>query len=84
MAEQKSQRWIAIGLAVVAGLAVLVAAGLYFGAKALKGKVEQALGPESEIGEIRLGLSAVEVLKLRVKAPAGWPAPDTLRAERIR
>lgn len=49
MAEQKSQRWIAIGLAVVAGLAVLVAAGLYFGAKALKGKVEQALGPESEI-----------------------------------
>lgn len=84
MAEQKSQRWIAIGLAVVAGLAVLVAAGLYFGAKALKGKVEQALGPESEIGEIRLGLTSVEVLKLRVKAPAGWPAPDTLRAERIR
>jgi hypothetical protein len=84
MAVQKSQRWIIIGLAVAVGLAVLVAGGLYFGAEALKGKVEQALGPESEIGEIRLGLTAVEVLKLRLKAPAGWPAPDTLRAERIR
>lgn len=84
MAAPKSLRWAVIGLALVAGLVVLVAGGLYFGAKALKGRVEQALGPESEIGEIRLGLTAVEVLKLRIKAPAGWPAPDTLRAERIR
>jgi hypothetical protein len=84
MAAQKSQRWVVIGLAVIVSLAVLLAGGLYFGAKALKGKVEQALGPESEIGEIRLGLTSVEVIKLRLKAPAGWPAPDTLRAERIR
>lgn len=84
MAAQKSQRWVGIGLAVVASLIVLVAGGLYFGAKALKGKVEQALGPESEIGEIRLGLTSVEVVKLRLRAPSGWPASDTLRAERIR
>jgi hypothetical protein len=84
MAAPKSQRWVVIGLAVVVSLIVLVAGGLYFGAKALKGKVEQALGPESEIGEIRLGLTSVEVIKLRLKAPSGWPAPDTLRAERIR
>lgn len=84
MAASKSQRWGAIGLAVVVSLAVLIAGGLYFGAKALKGKVEQALGPEAEIGEIRLGLGAVEVIKLRLKAPPGWPAPDSLRAERIR
>ena len=50
MAASKSQRWGAIGLAVVVSLAVLIAGGLYFGAKALKGKVEQALGPEAEIG----------------------------------
>ncbi len=84
MAASKSQRWAIMGLAVVVSLVVLVAGGLYFGAKALKGKVEQALGPESEIGEIRLGLTAVEIIKLRIKAPSGWPAPDTLRAERIR
>ncbi|MDT3736263.1 MAG: DUF748 domain-containing protein [Denitratisoma sp.] len=84
MAASKSQRWLVVGLAVLISLVVLFAAGLYFGAKALKGKVEEALGPESEVGEIRLGLTAVEVHKLRIKAPAGWPAPDTLRAERIR
>ncbi len=76
MAAPKSQRWAVIGLMVVGIVVALVAGGLYFGAKALKGKVEEALGPESEVGEIRLGLTAVEVLKLRIKAPAGWPAPD--------
>ncbi len=84
MANSKSQRRLFIILAVFATVAVVFAGGLYFGAKALKGKVEQALGPEAEIGEIRLALGAVEVIKLRLKAPPGWPAPDSLRAERIR
>lgn len=84
MANSKSQRRFLIVLAVLATLAVVFAGGLYFGAKALKGKVEQALGPEAEIGEIRLALGAVEVIRLRLKAPPGWPAPDALRAERIR
>jgi len=84
MAASKSPRWAVIVLAVAAGLFALVAGGLYFGAKALKVKVEQALGPDSEIGEIRLGLTSVEVVKLRLKAPEGWPSPDALRAERIR
>ena len=84
MTASKSSRWVVAGLAVVGLVVVLLAGGLHFGAKALKGKVEQVLGPEAEIGEIRLGLSSVEVIKLRLKAPAGWPAPDTLRAERIR
>ena len=84
MANSKSQRRFLIVLAALATLAVVFAGGLYFGAKARKGKVEQALGPEAEIGEIRLGLGAVEVIRLRLKAPPGWPAPDSLRAERIR
>ena len=84
MAAVKSSRWAVVGLAVVGVVVALLAGGLYFGAQALKGKVEQALGPEAEIGEVRLGLSSVEVIKLRLKAPAGWPAPDALRAERIR
>ncbi|HCX34077.1 MAG TPA: hypothetical protein DHV08_11320 [Rhodocyclaceae bacterium] len=84
MAARNPQRWTVIALAILVGLVVLFTGALYFGARALKGKVEQALGPESEIGEIRLGLTAVEVLGLRIQAPPGWPAPDTLRAERIR
>lgn len=76
-------RWGLRALIALVILAVLLSGALYFGARALKGKVEQALGSESEIGEVRLGFSSVDVLKLRIKAPAGWPAPDTLRAERI-
>ena len=83
MPASKSSRWMIVGL-LAAGLVVALMGGLHFGAKALKGRVELALGPEAEVGEIRLGFSAVEVVKLRLKAPAGWPAPDTLRAERIR
>ncbi|MBE7421294.1 MAG: DUF748 domain-containing protein [Zoogloeaceae bacterium] len=83
MPASKSSRWMIAGL-LAAGLVVALMGGLHFGAKALKGRVELALGPEAEVGEIRLGFSAVEVVKLRLKAPAGWPAPDTLRAERIR
>jgi hypothetical protein len=49
----------------------------------IKGKVVEALGPESEIRELALGWSGVEILGLRIKGRAGWPAPDTLRAERV-
>jgi len=84
MAADRFRRRVVIGVAVATGLAVLVFGSLHFGARALKGKVEHALGPESEVGEIRLGLTEIEILRLRIKAPSGWPTADTLRAERIR
>lgn len=54
----------------------------------LKGQVEKALGPAGEVREIRVGLGGVEILGLRLPAPAGdgkaaWPAADLLRAERV-
>ena len=49
----------------------------------LKGKVLEALGPDSEVKELRVRWSAVEVNGLRIKARRGWPAADTLRAERV-
>ncbi len=64
-------------------LAALAAAGLHFATKALKAQVLQALGPESEVGEIVLGFSSIEVRQVRVHAPKGWPTEDTLRATRI-
>ncbi len=76
-------RWGLRALIALVILAVVLSGALYFGARVLKGKVEQALGSESEIGEVRLGFGSVDVLKLRIKAPAGWPAAETLRAERI-
>ncbi|PWB54703.1 MAG: hypothetical protein C3F18_06515 [Nitrosomonadales bacterium] len=73
--------WALAALIIVLGLAGTV--GLHFAAQSLKGKVEQALGPESEVGEIILGWSAIEIRQIRIHAPQGWPSQDTLRAEKI-
>ncbi len=77
-------RRVLIALAV---LVILVGAGaaigLHFAAGALRDKVREALGPESEVAEIRLGWSAVEVRGVRVPAPKDWPTGDALRAARI-
>lgn len=76
-------RWGLIALLGVIGVAGLGAVGAHLAAKALKAQFEQALGPESEVGEIRLHWTRVEVRNLRLKAPSGWPTADTLRARRI-
>ena len=41
------------------------------------------LGPDSEITGLRVGWASVDVEGLRITAPKGRPAADTLRAERI-
>lgn len=70
--------WL-IALAVI----ILVLLGLRYSASILKGQVIGALGPEAEIQSIHLGWFSVEVDHLLIHAPSGWPAPETLRAERI-
>jgi len=77
------KRWASALTIIFVTLAVLAVAGFHVGTRALKTQVEEALGPDSEIGEIRLNWNQVEVLGLKLKAPAGWPAEYTLRAERI-
>lgn len=83
MRGAKTGRWLLIVTGAVGVLAVAVAAGLHFATKALKSQVEQELGPESEVGEIAVGWSAIEIRGLRMRSPKGWPAEDVLRAERI-
>lgn len=79
------KRWGLFAAIGLFGLVAVVALAMFVGARVLKGQVEAALGPESEIGEIRLRWNSVEVHGLRLKAPkgGGWPAEDTLRARRI-
>ena len=77
-------RRLLIALAVLVALLVAGAAvGLHYAAGALRDKVREALGPESEVADIRLGWSSVEVSGVRVPAPKDWPAPDALKAARI-
>lgn len=83
MTAGKGKRWGLIALAV---LVVLIAGGVV-GFRAavgvLKGKVVEALGPGSKITRIRVGWASVNVEGLQIEGPRGWPAPDTVRAERI-
>jgi hypothetical protein len=76
-------RWaVATGLSLLF-LVLAGAVSLHFAGKTLKGQIEQALGEESSVGEISLGLFSITVSDLRIKAPPGWPAEETLHARRI-
>ncbi len=83
MANGRAKMWGLIGLVVL--VAVVVGGALAFrtAVGVLKGKVVQALGPGSEIKELSVGWSGVEVQGLRIKGTPGWPAKDALRAERV-
>ncbi|HPR54697.1 MAG TPA: DUF748 domain-containing protein [Deltaproteobacteria bacterium] len=70
-------------LILAVALTVCVAAGYRVAVHALKGKVEQALGPDSEVGAIHVGWSGVTVEGLRIKGKGQWPAGDTIRADRV-
>lgn len=86
----QARRWI---LSIGGILLVVLLAGFFgfqFAIKSLQDKVVSALGPNGEVGEIRVGLTGVEISKLRIRAEksqdknTSWPAEDELRAEHIR
>jgi hypothetical protein len=83
MAARQGKRWGLIALAVLIVLIVGGVAGFQVGVRVLKKKVVEALGPDSQITDIRLGWFSVEVEGLRIKGQKGWPAADALRAERV-
>ncbi len=80
---KKGPRWALIG--GIAAL-VLVAAVLLlyrFALNELRTRVQAALGPQSEVGEINVSWNALVIEGLRIKSPAGWPAKETLVAGRV-
>ena len=83
MDVSKRRRWALIALLVFVVLFVGGIVGFRVAVGILKGKIVEVLGPDSEIGDIRLGWSSVNVEGLRIKGPSGWPAADALQAERV-
>ncbi len=83
MASTKTKKWALIILAAIVLLIVGAIVGFQAAVGLLKGKVVEALGPDSEIKELRVRWSAVEINGLRIKARQGWPAADTFRADRV-
>ena len=71
-------------IVIVVAVVLLVAGGIAarrYATQLLKTQIETALGPESEVGAIEVGTSAVVIRNIRIRAPAGWPTPDALKAE---
>ena len=83
MASTKTKKWALIILAAIVLLVVGAIVGFQAAVGLLKGKVVEALGPDSEVKELRVRWSAVELDGLRIKARRGWPTADTLRADRV-
>jgi len=76
-------RWlIGIGIAIaVLALAALLA--FQFAVRKLKDKVELLLGPESSVQAIHVRPASIEIDGIRIGAPKGWPAKETLSAARV-
>lgn len=65
-------------------------AAVQSGKQAIRERIINALGPQSEVGEIRIGLSGIELIDLKIKAPANaslqhsnWPSHLQAEAARI-
>ncbi|HEY0848001.1 MAG TPA: DUF748 domain-containing protein [Noviherbaspirillum sp.] len=83
MTATSIRRILVVAISAIGLLLVAAFIALQFATRALKSQVEQALGPESEVREIAVGLSAIELRGIRIAAPKGWPTEDTLRAGRV-
>lgn len=88
----RTRRWGTIALTTLIVLLIAGFAAFQFALRAAKGQIEAALGPHGEVKEISVGMTGVEILGIRIRAPrgadgapraGGWPAEDQLRAERI-
>ena len=79
----RTKRYLLVAVLAFALLLVLLVLGAHFATQALKDKAEQALGPTAQVSEMVVGLTAIELRGVRIRAPQGWPAADTLRAERV-
>lgn len=83
MISSQAMKWGLIALVAVLVLGIGGIIGFRMAVGIIKGKVVEALGPESEITDLKVGWFTVEVDGLRIKGRQGWPAPDTLRVERV-
>ena len=71
------------GGAALTVLAVGAALALHFATRALQSRVQSALGPNSQVAEVVVHWSSIEMRGVHVRGPADWPAAETLAADKI-
>lgn len=84
-----TRHWlVGLGSSIVLLLAIAYA-GYHYALQTIKSGVQQALGPNGEVRELRVTLTGLEISGIRIKAPqdtahpGAWPTEDELRAERV-
>jgi hypothetical protein len=83
LVNARSRKWLLVTAGVIG---LLVVAGVLFfhiAARTLKDDVLKALGPESEVADLTVGLTRIVISGIRINAPKGWPTDSTLTAERV-
>ena len=78
-----TRRWSLIAIALFA----LLALGIFFAYQValseLRSRVINALGTQSEVGEIQVSFKDITITDLKLNAPPGWPARHVLTAARV-
>jgi hypothetical protein len=83
MSPKPRRRWLLGAVLALAAVTAAVIISLVAAVSMLKGRVERAVGPTSEMAALRVGWSSVVIEGLRMPGPSDWPAKDALRAERV-
>jgi hypothetical protein len=83
MAMSNPRRVAIVAASIVLVLLAVALGGLYFVQYEVKQRVIAALGPLGSAERIDVGLTSVRLTHVLLKPPAGWPAPDVLRADQI-
>jgi Domain of Unknown Function (DUF748) len=78
------KRWPIVVLAVMLFFGIGLVAGYHVGVRLLRNKIAHALGPGSSIAELKVNWFSLDLLKVSIESPKGWPAARTLYAERVR
>ncbi len=79
----RTRRWSLIAAALIALLATGVFIAYQIALSELRLRVVNALGGQSEVGEIQVSFKDITITDLKLNAPAGWPVRHVLTAARV-
>lgn len=79
----QTRRWSLVVLGLLAVLAVGIFIAYQLALVELRARVLAALGAQSEIGEIHVSFSDIEITDLKINAPPTWPVKHALNAARV-
>jgi hypothetical protein len=81
--QSRVKRWSVIVLVAILSLFLAGVLGFRIAVQTLKDRVVEALGPGSELRELNVNWSSVELIGLTIPGGRGWPSAHALHADRV-